>query len=69
MRTSTERDIPAARLISVALERGIIDATQRDALAALSAELTAVSGHRHDEADEIAPAREAHRDQMSPTRY
>jgi len=61
MRTSTERDIPAARLISVAFERGIIDATQRDALAALSAELTAVSGHRHDEADEIAPAREAHR--------
>jgi len=61
MRTSTEPDIPAARLISVAVERGIIDATQRDALAALSAELTAVSGHRHDEADDIAPAREAHR--------
>jgi hypothetical protein len=61
MRTSTERDIPAARLISLALERGIIDATQHAELAALSAELTAVSGHRHDEADEIAPAREAHR--------
>ena len=61
MRTSTERDNPAARLINVALERGIIDATQHDELAALSAELTAVPDHGHDEADEIAPAREAHR--------
>src|SRR5678815_3626517 len=61
MRTSTERDIPAARLINVALERGIIDAPQHDELAALCAELTAVPDHAHDEGDEIAPAREAHR--------
>jgi hypothetical protein len=62
MRTSSERDVPpVARLISVAVERGIIDATQRDALAALSAELTSVGGYRSHEAAEIAPAREANR--------
>ena len=62
MRTSSERDVPPlARLISVAVERGIIDATQRDALAALSAELTSVGGYRSHEAAEIAPAREANR--------
>jgi len=62
MRTSTERDTAQlVRLISVALERGIIDPSQRDDLAALSAELSAARDHQHDEADEIAPAREAHR--------
>ena len=63
MRTSTERDTaPLARLISVALERGIIDASQRDELAALSDELTAVPDHRQvDDADDTAWPREAHR--------
>ena len=62
MRTSAEHDTPPlARLINVAVERGIIDATQRDALAALSAELTSVGDRSHEQAAEIAPAREANR--------
>ena len=62
MRTSTERRTgPIARLIDVALERGIIDAAQRDALAALSAELNVARDHSHDEAEDTAPRREAQR--------
>jgi hypothetical protein len=62
MRTSTEQHTaPLARLINVALERGIIDAAQRDQLAALSAELTATAGHPHDERDDTAPRREVQR--------
>jgi hypothetical protein len=62
MRTSTERRTePLARLIHVALERGIIDAAQSDQLAALSAELTAAPDDSHAEADDTAPRREAQR--------
>src|SRR6478736_4916306 len=62
MRTSTERHTaPLATLINVALERGIIDAAQRDQLAALSAELMAMPGHSREERDDAAPVREVQR--------
>ena len=62
MRTSTEhRDEPLARLINVAVDRGIIDAAQRDQLAALSAELTAARDDPRAEVDETGPTREAQR--------
>jgi len=62
MRTSTEhRDEPLARLINVAVDRGIIDAAQRDQLAALSAELTAARDDPRAEVDETGPRREAQR--------
>jgi len=62
MRTSTEhRDEPLARLINVAVDRGIIDAAQRDQLAALSAELTAARDDPRGEVDETGPRREAQR--------
>jgi hypothetical protein len=62
MRTSTERHTePLARLIDVAVERGIIDTGQRDQLAALSAELTGARNHSHEEADDSAPRREVRR--------
>ena len=61
MRTSTEHHSePLARLINLAVERGIIDAAQRDQLAALSVELTAPRDYPHD-ADDTTPLREAHR--------
>lgn len=62
MRTSTERHTASlARLIDVALERGIIDPGQRDQLAALSAELTGSRDQSHEEPDDSASRREVHR--------
>src|SRR4051794_6544455 len=62
MRTSTERRTASlARLINVALERGIIDTEQRDQLAKLSAELTGAREQSHEEADDTASRREVQR--------
>jgi len=62
MRTSTEQHAtPTARLIDVALDRGIIDAAQRDELAALSAELDAARDQSRDAADDGTPSPEARR--------
>ena len=60
MRTPTEPTAPVARLIDVALQRGIIDGAQREELAALSAELNATRDNAL-QGDDTPPRREARR--------
>ena len=60
MRTPTEPTAPVARLIDVALQRGIIDGAQREELAALSAELNAARDNAL-QGDDTPPRREARR--------
>jgi hypothetical protein len=62
MRTSSEdTDVALTGLIHAALERGIIDESQRDKLQALAAELTPARDRQREEATAGDAAREAHR--------
>jgi hypothetical protein len=62
MRTPTEYDNQTLTgLINAALDRGIIDASQRDKLEALAAELSPAGSRQREETTGIAPGREAHR--------